>query len=226
MKILLVEDDDRIALPLVEALTDQHYAVDVADDGELGWDYLESSPYSLVVLDIMLPRLDGIQFCRRMRQRDLATPVLMLTACDTSTAKVQGLDAGADDYVVKPFDLAELLARIRALLRRGTIHLSPILSWGPLQLDPSARQVAFEAQPLALTPKEYQLLELFLRHPQHTFSRHDILNHLWAVEETPGAETVKVHMRGLRQKLQKAGAAADLIETVYGLGYRLNPEVH
>lgn len=223
MKILLVEDDERIAFPLAEALGDQNYAVDVAEDGELGWDYLDTYSYSLVLLDIMLPRLNGIQLCQRMRQRGLQTPVLMLTARDTSTDKVIGLDAGADDYVVKPFDLQELLARIRALLRRGTVTLSPVLSWGTIELDPNACQVTCHHQPLALTPKEYQMLELLMRNPQRTFSRDDILDHLWATEETPGAETVKVHIRGLRQKLTAAGVPPDFVETVYGLGYRLKP---
>lgn len=221
MKILLVEDDERIAVPLAEALGDQNYAVDVAEDGELGWDYLDTYLYSLVLLDIMLPRLNGIQLCQRMRQRGLQTPVLMLTARDTSTDKVLGLDAGADDYVVKPFDLQELLARIRALLRRGTVTLSPVLAWGTLELDPNTCLVTCDCQPLTLTPKEYQLLELLMRNPQRTFSRTDILNHLWATEATPGAETVKVHMRGLRQKLMLSGAGPDFVETVYGLGYRL-----
>jgi two-component system OmpR family response regulator len=221
MKILLVEDDERIAFPLAEALGDQNYAVDVAEDGALGWDYLDTYAYSLVLLDVMLPRLNGIQLCQRMRQRGLQTPVLMLTARDTSTDKVLGLDAGADDYLVKPFDLPELLARIRALLRRGTVTLSPVLAWGNLELDPNSCQVTYNHQPLALTPKEYQMLELLMRNPQRTFSRDDMLNHLWATEETPGAETVKVHIRGLRQKLTAAGAGPDFVETVYGLGYRL-----
>ncbi|WP_017297254.1 response regulator transcription factor [Nodosilinea nodulosa] len=230
MKILLVEDDERIAFPLAEALGDQNYAVDVAEDGELGWDYLDTYTYSLVLLDVMLPRLSGIQLCQRMRQRGLQTPVLMLTARDTSTDKVLGLDAGADDYVVKPFDLQELLARIRALLRRGTVALTPVLVWSALELDPNTCQVTCEGQdpapggdrlPLPLTPKEYQILELLMRNPQRTFSRDDILNHLWATEETPGADTVKVHIRGLRQKLTAAGLAPDAVETVYGLGYRL-----
>lgn len=221
MKILLVEDDERIALPLAEALGDQNYAVDVAEDGELGWDYLAAYPYSLVVLDIMLPRLDGIDLCRRLRQRGLQTPVLMLTARDTSLDKVKGLDVGADDYVVKPFDLQELLARIRALLRRSLGSAVPVLEWQDLRLDPQLCQVTYRGLPLALTPKEYQVLELLMRQPQRTFSRDDILENLWTAEATPGVETVKVHMRGLRQKLGNAGAPLDFVETVYGLGYRL-----
>lgn len=221
MKLLLVEDDDRIATSLAEALSDQHYVVDVAIDGEEGWDMIEAFPYDLILLDVMLPKLDGMSLCHRLRQQGYATPVLMLTARDTSTDKVLGLDAGADDYVVKPFDLKELLARIRALLRRGNAAAPPILIWGELQLDPATCEVNYAGRSLSLTPKEYSLLEFLLRNSSRVLSKSVILNHLWSSEDTPGEETVKVHLRGLRQKLKAAGAADDFIETVYGLGYRL-----
>ncbi|HEY9643716.1 MAG TPA: response regulator transcription factor [Coleofasciculaceae cyanobacterium] len=221
MKILLVEDDDRIAAALAEALTDQHYAIDVAPDGLEGWDWVEAFPYNLILLDVMLPKLDGVTFCQRLRQRGYTMPVLMLTARDASTDKVMGLDAGADDYVVKPFDLKELLARIRALLRRGNATQSPLLSWENLQLDPATYEVTYANQSLTLTPKEYSLLEFFLRSGGRLLSRSIILDHLWSSGEPPGEETVKVHLRSLRQKLKAAGAADDFIETVYGVGYRL-----
>jgi len=220
MKILLVEDDERIARALAEALSDQNYAVDIAIDGEEGWAYVEAYQYSLILLDWMLPKLDGIHFCQRLRQHGLHTPVLLLTAKDTSTDKVIGLDAGADDYVVKPFDLQELMARIRALLRRGNSTLPPVLEWGKLRLDPGTTEVVYGNQPLHLTPKEYQLIELFLRQSRRILNRSTILEQLWTSEEPPGEETVKVHIRSLRQKLAAAGAT-DFIETVYGLGYRL-----
>jgi len=220
MKILLVEDDERIARALAEALSDQNYAVDIAIDGEEGWAYVEAYQYSLILLDWMLPKLDGIHFCQRLRQRGLHTPVLLLTAKDTSTDKVIGLDAGADDYVVKPFDLQELMARIRALLRRGNSTLSPVLEWGKLRLDPGTTEVVYGNQTLHLTPKEYQLIELFLRQSRRILNRSTILEQLWTSEEPPGEETVKVHIRSLRQKLAAAGAT-DFIETVYGLGYHL-----
>jgi len=220
MKILLVEDDERIARALAEALSDQNYAVDIAIDGEEGWDYVEAYQYSLILLDWMLPKLDGIHFCQRLRQHGLHTPVLLLTAKDTSTDKVIGLDAGADDYVVKPFDLQELMARIRALLRRGNSTLPPMMEWGKLRLDPGTTEVVYGNQPLHLTPKEYQLIELFLRQGRRTLNRSTILEQLWTSEEPPGEETVKVHIRSLRQKLAAAGAT-DFIENVYGLGYRL-----
>jgi len=220
MKILLVEDDERIARSLAEALSDQNYAVDIAIDGEEGWAYVEAYQYSLILLDWMLPKLDGIHFCQRLRQHGLHMPVLLLTAKDTSTDKIIGLDAGADDYVVKPFDLQELMARIRALLRRGSSILPPVLEWGKLRLDPGTTEVVYGNQPLHLTPKEYQLIELFLRQSRRILNRSTILEQLWPSEEPPGEETVKVHIRSLRQKLAAVGAT-DFIETVYGLGYRL-----
>jgi two-component system, OmpR family, response regulator len=221
VKILLVEDDCRIASALAEALSDQNYAVDLAADGQTGWDLLKAFDYSLILLDVMLPRLNGLTFCQRLRSEGYQIPVLMLTARDTSADKVLGLDAGADDYVVKPFDLKELLARIRALLRRGNASLPPVLIWQALQLNPATCEVSYDGQSLSLTPKEYSLLELFLRSGRRTLSRSVILDQLWTSEEPPGEETIKVHLRSLRQKLATAGAPLDLIETVYGLGYRL-----
>ncbi|AFY74109.1 response regulator with CheY-like receiver domain and winged-helix DNA-binding domain [Synechococcus sp. PCC 7502] len=225
MKILVVEDDQRILMSLVEALSDRHYAVDTAIDGLAGWELIKTFPYDLVVLDLMLPKLDGISLCHQLRQAGYTMPVLMLTAKDTSSDKVSGLDVGADDYVIKPFDLKELLARIRALLRRGTRSSSPILVCGDLQLDPATCKVTYGDHPLFLTPKEYMLLELLLRHNGRTLSRNDILDHLWSSEDPPGQETVKVHIRGLRQKLKAVNASHDFIETVYGLGYRLKQGV-
>lgn len=222
MRILLVEDDERLAESLCESLTDQHYAVDIATDGQAGWEFVEVTPYDLLLLDVMLPKMDGITLCRRVRSRGYQMPVLLLTARDTSSDKVIGLDAGADDYLVKPFDLQELLARIRALLRRGTTPLPPVLEWRELCLDPSTCEVFYSGLSLQLTAKEYSLLELFLRSGHRILSRSIILEHLWSFNETPGEETVKVHLKSLRQKLKAAGAPADLIETVYGLGYRLH----
>lgn len=222
MRILLVEDDDRIAQALAEALTDQHYAVDIATDGQEGWDFAEASNYDLILLDLMLPKINGITICKKLRTSGLKTPILMLTAKDTSTDKVIGLDAGADDYVIKPFDLPELSARIRALLRRGSTTLPPVLEWGNLQLNPNTCDVNYGSNLLHLTPKEYSLLELFLRTGGRVLTRSAILDRIWAFEDSPGEETVKVHLRGLRQKLKAAGAPANFIETIYGIGYRLN----
>ncbi|AOY84602.1 response regulator transcription factor [Moorena producens JHB] len=221
MRILLVEDDERITDALAEDLTDQHYVVDVANDGQIGRELVESFSYDLILLDVMLPKMDGITLCRKLRSQGNSTPILMLTARDTISDKIVGLDAGADDYLVKPFDLGELSARMRALLRRGNTTLPPVLEWDSLRLDPSTCEVFYEDRLLSLSPKEYALLEFFLRHPRRVFSRAQILENLWSFERLPEEATVKAHIRGLRQKLEAAGAPSDLIETVYGLGYRL-----
>ncbi|MGB8701190.1 MAG: response regulator transcription factor [Thermosynechococcaceae cyanobacterium] len=221
MKILLVEDDPRIVQALKEALEDRQYIVDCAGDGLEGWNWIESSVYDLILLDVMLPKLDGIALCKKLRQAGIMTPVLMLTARDTINDKVLGLDAGADDYVVKPFELAELTARIRALSRRGTAVLPPILEWEQLTLDPNTCDVAYGGQILNLTPKEYKILELFMRHPRQVLDRGQILDHVWGFDDPPTEEAVKVHLKDLRKKLNAAGAPPDFIQTVYGLGYRL-----
>jgi DNA-binding response OmpR family regulator len=219
-----VEDDESLAQMLREALTSQHYLVDVATDGEAGWELVEAFEYDLILLDLMLPKLDGISFCKQQRSKGDRTPILLLTGHDSRTNKVMGLDAGADDYMVKPFDLHELLARIRALLRRGSSSTAPVLEWGCLSLDPGKCEVTYDGQLLRLTAKEYSLLELFLRNTQRIFSQSALLDHLWSFEEPPSENTVRAHIKSLRQKLKKAGAAADLIETVYGLGYRLKSD--
>lgn len=220
MRILLVEDDVCLAETLAEALTDQRYVVDLVTDGEAGWNQAKIIDYDLMVLDVMLPELDGVTLCQRLRSHGYHMPVLLLTACDTVTDKISGLDAGADDYVVKPVDLGELFARIRALLRRGTSS-PPILQWGNLRLDPSTYEVQYDQSLLHLTPKEYSLLELLLRNGRRVLSRSVIIEHVWSLEAPPEEYTVKVHMRSLRQKLRTAGAPEDLIETVHGIGYRL-----
>ncbi|MDJ0590838.1 MAG: response regulator transcription factor [Pleurocapsa sp. MO_226.B13] len=222
MKLLLVEDDWEISELLKEVLTDQQYVVDVATDGQEGWDFVEAFDYDLVLLDVMLPKLDGFSLCRQLRDRDYEMPVLMLTAKDTTAEKVQGLDAGADDYIVKPYKLDELLARVRALLRRGIASMSPILKWGQLSLNSNTCKVKYQEQALKLTPKEYCLLELFMRNGGKLLSRNAILENLWSFEEPPDEDAIKAHIRRLRKKLSKVGAANDFIETVYGLGYRLN----
>ena len=221
MRLLLVEDDERIADALVEDLTDQHYVVDAVGDGQAGWDYAEAAPYDLILLDVMLPTIDGITLCKRLRQAGYQTPILMLTARDRVRDRVIGLDAGADDYLVKPFDLQELGARSRALLRRGESTAMPILEWEQLRLDPSGMTVHYGETPIDLSPKEYKLLEYFMRHPRQVFNRTQLLDQLWSFENMPEESTVKAHIRGLRQKLKAAGAPGNLIETVYGLGYRL-----
>ncbi len=221
MKVLIVEDDLDIAEILAEALIDQHHVVDVARDGQTGLDFVESYDFDLIVLDVGLPKIDGLDLCQRLRREGHNTPVLMLTARNTLDDKVRGLDAGADDYMVKPFDLPELEARMRALVRRGSVTLPPVLEWGMLCLNPNTCQVTYGGQPIHLTPKEYGLLELFLRNGLRVFSRSALIERLWNFGEPPGEETVKMHVKSLRQKLKTVGAPEDMIETVYGLGYRL-----
>lgn len=222
MRFLLVEDDPAISHTLGAALAEQFYVVDVAEDGQEGLDYTRSFTYDLIILDVSLPRFDGLSLCRHLRREKYTGPILLLTAKGETEDKVKGLDAGADDYVVKPCTVPELMARVRALLRRQRSTDAPVLEWGLLRLDPSAGQVTYHDQPINLSPKEYSLLELFLRHPRRLFSRNAILEHLWSVGDFPGEETVKAHIKGLRRKLALAGAR-DTIETVYGMGYRLRP---
>ncbi|MGD1914459.1 MAG: response regulator [Rivularia sp. (in: cyanobacteria)] len=221
MRILVVEDDSCIAKALEKILSNQHYVVDIADNGLLGWELVEAFNYDLILLDVILPELDGIKFCHKLREHNYEMPVLLLTAQNSSTDKVVGLDAGADDYVVKPFEVTELLARIRVLLRRKNTRIEAVLEWENLRLSPSSTEVTYNDSIINLTPKEYRLLELFLRNSNFVFSRSEILDHLWSTEEAPKEDTVTAHIKGLRQKLTRAGAPSDLIETVYGLGYRL-----
>jgi diguanylate cyclase (GGDEF)-like protein len=223
MRILIVEDDELTAKALVSVLSNQNYAVEVATDGQAGWELVQAFTYDLIMLDVILPKVDGISLCQRLRHSGYQMPILLLTGRDSSHDKVIGLDAGADDYVVKPFDPEELVARIRALLRRGGSTSLPVLEWGNLRLDPTSCEVTYGTRPLQLTPKEFSLLELLLRNTRRVFSCGVILEHLWSYGETPGEEAVRTHIKGLRQKLKTAGAPADLIETVYGIGYRLKP---
>ena len=221
MRLLLVEDDARLAEVLAEALESYSYVVDVVGDGEAGLDRACWEEYSLILLDVMLPKLDGVSVCRALRSRGCTTPILMVTACDASSDKVNGLDAGADDYIVKPVDLPELLARIRALLRRAPMTAQPVLKWGSLQLDPSAYTVTYDRSPVHLTPKEFSLLELFLRSGQRVLSRHTIVGQLWSYDDPPVEDSVKAHVKALRRKLKSVGAPADAIENIRGVGYRL-----
>ncbi len=223
MKILLVEDDQAAAEVLKNILTHQHYTVDLADDGETGLLFAQMFAYDLILLDIMLPKLDGLMFCRQLRAQKNDTPILLLTALDSSTSKVIGLDAGANDYVVKPFEANELLARIRALVRRKSPALSSVIEAGNVRLDSTSSKVTCNGQILPLTAKEYALLEQFMRNSHRIFSQETLLDNLWSSEEIPLANTVRAHIKALRQKLKQAGAN-DLIETVHGQGYRLKFE--
>ncbi len=238
MKILVIEDDEAFSALVQAALETQHYQVDRVTDAQSGWDWLDAYEYDLILLDLVLPgEADGLCFCRELRAKGNLTPVLLMTANEAQSIKVQGLDAGADDYLVKPFDWDELLARVRALLRRGQDALSPLLVWGVLELDPSNCEVVCQAGPspsgamdepklLSLTAKEYSLLELLLRNPHRIFNASALLDRLWDSNEAPSENAVRAHIKGLRRKL-KLAKVGDPVETVYGLGYRLreSPQV-
>lgn len=221
MRILVVEDDVQLADMLTEALTNSQYRVDVAHDGEIAWDWIEAFEYNLVLLDITLPKMSGIRLCQRLRDRNSAIPVLMLTARDTIADKIIGLDAGADDYMVKPFDLEELMARVRALLRRGGAATRPNFCWGDLRLNSITYEVTYKNQPITLTPKEYALLELLVLNGRRVLGRLGIIERLWTMDDPPTEEAVKFHIKTLRQKLRLVDAPEDFIETVHGLGYRM-----
>ncbi|HEY9622241.1 MAG TPA: response regulator transcription factor [Crinalium sp.] len=221
MRILLVEDDDRIAKPLAEDLRHQHHVVDLADDGLEGWQCAQTVVYDMILLDIMLPKLDGITLCQKLRSANYTGFILMITARDTTTDKVIGLDAGADDYLVKPFELEELSARIRALSRRPSMLQQPVLQYGKLEMNPGLHTVTYDGVMLNLTPKEYLILECFLKNPAQVFTRSMLLDKLWELDHLSGEDTIKTHITNLRRKLKAAGSTEELLETVYGVGYRL-----
>jgi DNA-binding response OmpR family regulator len=221
VRILIVEDDVQIADMLAEALGNHQYVVDIAKDGEMAWGWLETCEYDLILLDVTLPKINGIRLCQTLRDRHFTLPILMLTARDTTEDKVLGLDAGADVYMVKPFDLEELLAQVRALLRRGSAGTQTILQWEHLSLNTTTYEVSYQGEPLSLTRKEFTLLELLLTNGRRVLSRPGIIDRLWSMEDAPTEDAVKAHIRTLRQKLRAIGAPEDFIETVHGLGYRL-----
>lgn len=221
MKILLVDDDPSIAKLIGHKLQKNSYTVEFAFDGKFAIDLLKTRSYSLVLLDLMLPKLSGIEVCQTLRRDGIRTPVMMLTGQEHTDDKVCGLDAGADDYLVKPFELDELTARVRALTRRTSEVASAVISHGPLRLDLNARMLTYRGQPVSLRPKELSILELMLRYPARVFDPDTILDRLWDLSDCPGRATVKTHIRSVRKRLVAVGADS-VIETVYGRGYRLS----
>ena len=222
MKILVIDDDEFIRELLAKTLVSYSYTVEVATDGQTGLMLVATYTYDLIISDVSLPKLDGINLCRELRAKGDRTPILLLAEIDTSANIAAGLDAGADDYVIKPFNAVELLARVRALLRRKDSRLVPSeVTWGELSLNPVSAEVTHRGKLLSFTPKEYGLLELLLQNPQRVFSRSAILDRIWSSEVSPIEGTVTNHIKELRQKLKAAGMTIDIIETVYGLGYRL-----
>jgi DNA-binding response OmpR family regulator len=219
VRVLVVEDEERIAEFIRNGLTEQGYAVDVAGDGDEALDWVEIASFDLVILDVMLPHSDGIEVCRALRARGLRTPVLMLTARDAVEDRVKGLDSGADDYLVKPFAFAELLARLRALARREPRVQDAVLRLGDVVMDTSTRQVTRSGRSVELTTKEYALLEYLMRHPEQVLTRTMIAEHVWNYDFDNATNVIDVHVKNLRRKLDPA---ARFIQTVRGAGYRMS----
>lgn len=223
MRLLIVEDDDALRSILVKRLTAAGYAVDACDNGTDGLDYANAASYDAVVLDIMLPGLNGLEILQQLRLDHNECPVLMLTAKDAITDRVRGLDLGADDYLVKPFAFDELLARIRALMRKRAETRSPFLTVGDLQMDVSAHVVTRGGKPISLSAKEYAMLEYFMRNPGQVLTRDQIADHVWNFEYNFESNLVDVYVRYLRGKIDK-DAEVKLLQTVRGTGYVLRPE--
>lgn len=232
MKFLLVEDDRLLSVTLAKVLEANHYGIDRAFDGEAALELATAVEYDLILLDVQIPKLDGISLCRKLRSQGYRKPILLMTANDSDAEVVAGFDAGADDYIRKPCAADVLLARIRTLLRRSQA-LSPenstnnpsanILTWGNLCLDLDSGRVTFDKQVISLTPKEYNLLELFLRNPDRIFSRSAILDRLWGFDDAPTDRAINTHIKDIRKKLKAGGLTAEIFDTVYGMGYRLKP---
>lgn len=220
MRLLVVEDEEKLARFIRRALEEEHYAVDVAADGEAALDLIEVVPYDLVILDLTLPKKGGLELLHLMRQRGNKTPVLILTARTSVADRVKGLDVGADDYLVKPFAIGELLARVRALLRRGGAAPVMTLQADDLTLDPVTHHVYRSGQKIDLTTKEYALLEYFLRNPNRVLTRSMIVEHVWDIHFDTFTNIIDVYVNYLRNKIDK-GFKRPLIHTVRGVGYVL-----
>lgn len=217
MKILVIEDEERIARGLAKGLGQENYIVDIASDGIDGYDLAGSGEYDLIILDLMLPKMDGITVCKKLRQDKIKTPILMLTAKDLVKDKVLGLDSGADDYLAKPFAFEELLSRIRALIRRPQMMLDNVLRFGDLVMDLNALMVSRNKKNIELSQKEFALLEYFLRNPKKVLSKEQIISRIWSFESDVLPNTVEVNIKNLRRKL----GSPELIQTRRGFGYLL-----
>ncbi len=223
MRILVVEDEEKVASFIRKGLVEERYAVDVAHDGQEGVELAALNPYDLVVLDLMLPKLDGFRVIQRLREDAVDTPILVLTAKDSVGDKVRGLDLGADDYLTKPFAFEELLARIRALLRRGGGNAAPVFQVADLVLDPAARTVTRGGDKIELTAKEFALLEYLMRHAGRVLTRTMILEHVWDQSFDSYTNVIDVYVNYLRKKVDQ-GREPRLIHTVRGVGYVLREE--
>ncbi len=222
MRVLLVEDEPRIAEFVANGLNENGYSVDIASDGETALDWPSAADFDLIILDVMLPVLDGIEVCRTLRQRGLSTPILMLTARDAVEDRVRGLDSGADDYLVKPFAFAELLARLRALSRREPATIGNELAVGDLVIETASREVSRADCRVELTAKEFGLLEDLMRHPNQVLTRTMIAEHVWNYDFDNATNVIDVHVKNLRRKID--GDKTSLIQTVRGVGYRMQAD--
>jgi DNA-binding response OmpR family regulator len=220
MRILLIEDNRRLNTSLKMSLIDDGYAVDPAFDGEEGQELAEMTQYDAIILDIMLPKKDGLEVCRDLRKQRVNTPIIMLTAKDTVEDRVQGLDSGADDYLIKPFAFQELRARLRALLRREATDKTGTITIADLVLDPAAHTVERGGLPIDLTAKEFSLLEYFMRNPNRLITRQMAETHIWSYDFDGTSNVVDVYVRRLRRKLDDP-FDLKLLETLRGAGYRL-----
>lgn len=220
MRILVVEDELRLATLVRRSLTEEGHAVDVAGTGEEVLDWVAVADFDALVLDVMLPGIDGLAVCRQLRQRRVQLPILLLTARDSVQDRVAGLDAGADDYLVKPFALAELSARLRALARRAPEVRETVLCAGAVRLDPATRRVWLDDAPLELPNKEFRILEYLMRHPDRVLTRAMIAEHVWDYDFPNVTNVIDVHIRSLRKRLNDP-YPGQLIQTVRGAGYRL-----
>jgi DNA-binding response OmpR family regulator len=223
MRILLIEDEAGVAGFIRQGLTESGYSVDCAGDGLEGLEQALALEYAAVILDIMLPGMDGLEVLSEMRNRRVKSPVLLLTARDGINDRVRGLDIGADDYLVKPFAFPELLARIRALLRRPPLQAGNVLSLGDLEMNISTREVRRAGDRIELSPREFALLELLLRHPKQALTRTQILEHVWDFDYYSDTNVVDVYIGYLRRKIDHA-YSSPLIKTVRGVGYRISEE--
>jgi len=221
VRILLVEDDSRIANPVAADLRRRQHVVDVAVDGREGLAFAQTGVYDLILLDIMLPGIDGLAICRRIRDEGQRAMIVMLTARDTIEDKVSALDAGADDYLAKPFDLEELAARVRAVARRSRVAQPMLFEHGKLRVDLQLARAAYANQALTLTRTEFAILETLTRNSRQIFTREMLQEKVTSFESEAGPQAIKTHIANLRRKLRAAGCHRDPIENVYGLGYRL-----
>ncbi len=225
MRILLVEDNRRLNNALKMSLLDDGYAVDAAFDGQEGQDFAELTPYDAIILDVMLPVKDGLEVCRELRRQRINTPIIMLTARDAVEDRIKGLDSGADDYLVKPFAVDELRARLRALLRRESPSKSSQIEIGDLCIDPATHRVERGGRSIQLTAKEYALLEYFARHSDQIITREMAESHIWSYDFNGTSNVVDVYVRRLRRKIDDP-FEIKLFETVRGVGYRLVADGH